>query len=481
MATLISNPTELAFAQWMAAEEQARERAVVLARAYHDGEQAVYLTERMKKVLGSDAKFNLNLARTVVMAVAEILGVTAFAHPDSEQVQFAARVWSASRMDERHTDVHEGALRDGEYFVLVDWDTDKRLPRLTPQQRYTDASVTIAGNLAQTGDGFGMRAFYPDGDDNLPMQYAVKRWVEYRDGKAYQRATKYYPDHVEKYIANGGGWELTLDEGDQVREDGFIPWVDQAGKPIGVPVIHFKNPGMRCEAWDAIPLQQVVNKALIDTLMAADMTAFRIFVALGFIPTSDGLEQRKNIKGVIENALDIEPGQIVGTTKSVGTADFRAIEPASLDALLALIERATIWTAMVTGTPVSRFQLTRQVSAVEAQKEGKEPLIAKARNRQTRFGNSWADCMAMARRLNNVYGDQMLDEATPIVPQWQSLETRNIDNLTAEWKAKRDAGVPREQIWREMGYSPEQIAAMKEMPEYKAMLAMMETGLSMQG
>ena len=46
------------------------------------------------------------------------------------------------------------------------------------------------------------------------------------------------------------------------------------------------------------------------------------------------------------------------------------------------------------------------------------------------------------------------------------------------WKSKRDAGVPREQLWSEMGYSPEQIQMMQAMPEYAAMQALMTAGLA---
>jgi len=471
---------ELAYMQWLTQEEQARERAIIQMRAFYDGDQQVYLTERMKRVLGTDTRLNLNLVRTVVQAVAELLIVNRFDCPDEAVAQWARDVWRANRMDQYSSDVHEGILRDGEYFVIVDWDSENKRPRFTPHQRYTDPTVFVSGANSANGDGFGCRAYYPNDDDSQPMEYACKRWTEdLGSGKARQRMTRYYPDRIEKYASDGLSWiPITDPEDNQVWP---LPWVDAAGKPLGIPVVHFRNPGLRPEAWDALPIQKMLNKLLVDLLMSADITAFRIFVALGFVPTSDGEPPRKNARGEVENALDIEPGQVIGTTRAANEAEFRAIEPAQLTPLLDAIEKAINWIAMVTDTPLSRFQVTRQVASSESQKESRESLFAKARNRQIRFGNSWEDCLAMARRLANTFGNAGLDDGAAIETVWAPLETRSVSDLALEWKAKREAGIPREQLWSEMGYSAEQITAMKQMPEYVSLLQLMQMGMKVGG
>lgn len=463
--------TELAYAQWLSVEEQARERAVVQARAYHDGDQMVYLTERMKNVLGQNAKFNLNLVRTVVMAVAEILLISKFDCDDKKQADWANAIWLANRMDEKNADVHEATLRDGEHFIIVDWDTANARPRFTPHQRYTDPTVFVNESAGANGDGFGCRAFYPGDDFNQPMQYASKRWTEYLgNGQARQRKTDYYPAHIEKYELLGGQWvafreDFSQDTGELIWP---LPWLDQQGKPLGIPVIHFRNPELRPEAWDALPPQQLINKMLIDLLVSGDLTAFRIFVALGFLPTSDGKEPRTNSKGEIENALTLEPGGIVGTTKSASETSFNAIEPASLTPFLETIEKAIAWTAMATGTPASRFQLTGQVASADSQKEGSTPLYAKARNRQQRFGNGWSDCFAMARKLQNTFGTQKFIKDKSIAPVWNPLEPRDtLAELTEKEKfwsivantvAQTAGEISAEMVLRDLGWTDEQIA-----------------------
>ena len=70
----------------------------------------------------------------------------------------------------------------------------------------------------------------------------------------------------------------------------------------------------------------------------------------------------------------------------------------------------------------------------------------------------------MPRRLANVFGNAGLDEDVKFSTLWSHSES--LDEL----KQKKDLGVPQETIWAEMGYSPDQIAGMKETREYKMML-----------
>ncbi|MBM3748923.1 MAG: hypothetical protein FJW34_24410, partial [Acidobacteria bacterium] len=267
----------LSFLEWMSSQETARQKAVVKARNYHDGEQSTFLNDRLKEFLylgkeSGEPDFHLNVCRSVVTAITERLLVSGFDSANEGLAKWAWSVWSDNRLDAGQDEVHEGAIRDGEYFVLVDWDSEKRRVRFTPHQRYTDGS--------NGGDGFGCKIWYPDDNPALPATYAAKRWTEVTDNsKARQRMTLYYPERVEKYAASGAAWERVSDPGDAGWP---LAWVDQQGQPLGLPVIHFYNPALRCEAWDGIPLQNAINKTLIDLLATADLTAFRIFVALGW-------------------------------------------------------------------------------------------------------------------------------------------------------------------------------------------------------
>lgn len=466
------NEAQLAFAAWQAEEEKARQRAVVTARRYHDGLQDTFMTERMRQFLNvaDQYEFNLNICRLVVEVITErliVLGPTT-----NEKAEGAApvRAWAEALWHDVDGDilqesVHEGTPRDGEYFVIVDWDAQAGQGRMVPHGRFTDASVG--------GDNFGCKAHYPDDNTDLPMEYASKRWVEdLGSGRTRSRLNLYYPDRVEKYEVLGGGQLRPFqDEADAAWP---LPWVDQAGAPLGIPVIHFANtPDLRPEAWDAIPPQKAINKTLIDTVATADSTAFQVLVALGWIPTTDG----QPLKSDGSNAAQIAPGMILGTTKSKNDVDLKAIGAGDVRPLIELMISLIGWVAVVSSTPAARLSFTRQVAAEGTLKEQNEGLFAKVRKRQKRIGAGWVRCFEMARKLANTFGNAGLDEAVAIDVVWEPVQSRDTQDERDEWRAKRELGVPTEQLWSEMGYSLAEIERMRQSPEYQARLAMMQVGL----
>jgi hypothetical protein len=123
------NEAQLAFAAWQAEEEKARQRAVVMARRYHDGLQDTFMTERMRQFLNvSDSyEFNLNVCRLVVEVIAERLIVVG---PTTDEQagqaggvrEWAEAVWAGVDGAILQESVHEGTIRDGESFVMLDWD-----------------------------------------------------------------------------------------------------------------------------------------------------------------------------------------------------------------------------------------------------------------------------------------------------------------------------------------------------------------------
>ncbi len=468
---------ELAYLNWLAGEEMTRQTNVQQARDYYAGEHALSLTDRQREFLGvkSGGRFAANYCETVVNALAERLIVSGVTSQDQGVASWASEVFRANRLDSLQGDVHQGAIRDGVCFVIVDWNAETGLPRLTFHPRYVSSQ---AG-----GDGFGCKAFYPNDDHRQPMKYATKRWTEDLevDGKsvARQRLTVYFPERVEKYVLASvasrsgqyleAGWQPFADEDGGVWP---LPWVDQAGKPLGIAVKAFNNPDVRSELWNAIPLQDALNKALLDLLAGQDVSGFRIFFARGFFATTDGNPPKTDGS----NYLRMAPGQIIGTAEQ--QADFAPIDPPSLDPMLNVFWAMVLVLAQTTDTPASRFQLTRQVASAESQKESEGPLLAKGRDRQVDFGNSWEDTFGLARRLQNLYGAQQVDELAPIEVIWAPLEPRDEAAHIESLAVKREKlSVPLRQVWKEAGYSPDEIAEMEASPEFVARLRMLTVGL----
>jgi hypothetical protein len=451
---------ELAYSAWLAGEEATRQSNISLARDYYAGDHDVPLTERQKEYLGfneDESRFALNYCATVVDAVVDRLIVSTFSSENDTLAGDTWDWWQQNRMDEKQRNVHKNAVRDGEAFVIVDWDDEQERPRFSPHPRYVDA--------AQGGDGYGCKAHYPDDDPSQSMLYASKRWTEKVDGREQQKMNVYHPDRVEKYELKSDGdesdWRL-IDTvpwvtGMTVNEEGELEIAGDGGEPLGIPVIHFRNPSRQTELWDAIPIQDAVNKTALDILAAADTAGFPIFVAKGFTPTTDG--KAPDSDG--DNYIQLFPGAMVEVHQD---GDLDRVGMADLSPMLATLDNLVLKLAQITDTPTSRFQVTKQIAAEGTLKQQEEPLLSKVRVRQTLFGNSWEDVLYMARVLYNEFGDGDLPADELVEAQWEPAETRDGKAKAEELGLKVEKlGIPLEQAWREAGYSQEEIDQMKAM------------------
>lgn len=478
------NLAQLSLAAWLADDEKDTQRAVLKARRYHFGKQFTFLTDRLKEFLDvndDDIKFRLNVCRAVVTAVTERLGVIGFDAPGGEVEtaegyqnplsDWAWNLWQQNRMDAKQDPVHGGAIRDSEYFVIVDWDADARRVRFTPHQRYTDVEVD--------GDGEGCRAFYANDDPNQPLEKVIKRWSEtYADANGRinqrQRMTVYLPDRVEKYAMERGQWALFDGDGD----GGIVNWTDRAGKPLGIAAVHFKNKDLLPEAQEAFSPQDGINKSYIDFLAAMDTAGMPVRYTLGFVPTADG----KPLAADQSNAMTITAGMWLHTQKNANEAAVGALDPFDPVKLLDAIDRQILYIAILTDTPVARFQFSRQVAAEGTLKEQEEPLYKKVEQRQILLGNGWEDVMTLARKLANAFGNAGLDEAPAFQTRWADPRSRTTQEKKEEAEAKKATGVPDEHLWREVwGYDEKTIARLKQSDEYKAKLALMQVGMLSSG
>jgi hypothetical protein len=458
---IVTGDTQILLSQMEAMEavEADRQREVLVARRYHEGKHGAKLTTRLLEFLARDLniggpEFRMNVCKNVVTALSERLIIEGFDSKDESFIEWAWNLWQALRLDSMQEEVHEAALRDGEYFIIVDWDEENERPCMTPHQRYTSIDVN--------GDGYGCKMFYEENDHNQKPLFGLKQWLEQSNSSIVERRTLYFPDRIERYIRDNRG-EWTPFRGVLGDKPWPTPWVDNEDKPLGIALKHFKNKGLQCEAWDAIPMQNAINKSVIDLLSASDQTAFRVFVALGFIPTVDGKPPADDRS----NWLEVEPGQIIGTTKPPGDASFNAIDPADLSTLMDLAHQLVLWAAMVTNTPVTRFISTKLIASDETLKEQEGPLLSRVRSRQTSFGNTWSECFELAAKLQNVMGEPVkYPEPFDLDPLWVDANARGQQERIDLLIKKQKLGIPRSQLWLEAGYNKKTIRRMEA--EYQA-------------
>jgi hypothetical protein len=458
-------------------EIRAHQEAVLLARNYYNGKQDVYLNARALEYLGlhKENPFRFNICRTIVLSLAQELNLLGFGtdeedDPESQEEaskpvsEWAARVFAENKIDSLQDTIHESAFSDSESFVIVEWDPIEERPKLIYNPYFVDPD---AG-----GDGMGVYMIYENDDPEQRPIAAVKRWIERIPAGPNMtplsrlRATIYYPDHIERWVfENNGVWEHFIEETGQINEDGeavsidwSIPNKDGAGEPLGIPVFHFKNKGLRPEHWDAIPMQDATNKTLVDILAAGDLTAFQSFFGFGFFPTTDG----QSPKSDGSNLMKMGPAQFNGTTKKPGDASLQVITGQDSTFLMNQLKDTVLLTAQITDTPASKFVVTAAIASDKTIKEQERGLRKKAKNRRGLFSDPWVGVFDMARKLSNLFGAAGLSEEVSIFPLWDHTETLE------ELSQKKDAlEIPIEQLWREAGYTETQIESMKNAPSFR--------------
>jgi hypothetical protein len=417
-------------------QQQADERRVdyELARQYYGGEHDTALTDRLKKFLPPRLKFRDNFCNVVVDALAERLEVIGFESNVEAISDWAWEVWQQNRMDYMQVVVHTETVMLGDSYVLCDWDVENGRPRWTHQlaemilPHYSEVTRTI--------------------------DWASKKWIQHmKIGEEPEtRLNLYYPDRVEKYVARGGVWAKYQDEEDLTWP---LPWVASDGSPIGVPLIHFRNRPLgadfgQSEIINVIPMQDLLNKTLIDLIMVLDTLAF---------------PQRYTVDiNHGSSRLEILPGSVTEFhTEADGGGQVGQWAAAPVDGPLRAIEGIVQHIAGTTRTPQHLFQIAAGMPSGEALKTAETGLVKKAQQRMVNFGNSWEDCITMGLKIQAAFGQAI---STPddlrVQVEWGDPETRNEQAHLEALKAKMELGISKHQIWRELGYSQEQIDQMEE-------------------
>lgn len=465
------NPTTVIDA-WQESGDTVRQHGYSAFRDYYDGDQGTQLTNRQRAYLQIKIgqEFNDNHCATVVDALAERLTVTGFDAGD-QSIQLW-EWWNANRMDGQQGITHRSAVRDGDMYAIVEWDNDNSRPCIEYEHAFDGES--------------GIEVVYSQ-DKRRRIEFAVKIWetvlkwdevrsssgeLKSRSGKLTRRANLYYPDRIEKYInyEDSGGW-VHFQSKDEVWPLPLRAW---DGKELGVPVFHFLNADQgynygTSELKRVVPIQNALNKSVIDLLAAADTTAFRIFWMIGDDPSG----------------IQIAPGTWVYSEKPPGGEEGVAIgyfRGEDLSKLIGLVDGFVIEIARVSRTPISYFQASGQRPAEGTLKQEEVGLVARAKDRQIGFGNAWEDIMAYCRRIFNSFGavspGEQMDETQIISTLWADPETRNAKDHLEALQIKGELGVPSEVLWEEMGYDAAAIAKMKAIVgEERALNATMGGGL----
>ena len=354
----------------------------------------------------------------------------------------AWRIWERNDMDTGSSQTHIESLVKGIGYVLVSPGPEGAL--ITAEDGQECYVVRIPGTKFRLA--------------------GLKRWV---DAYGYPNVTLYLPDRVEKYVYQqpirveaGQSPQVTWGVNSLVpKQVEGEPW--PLPHTLGaVPLVPFPNrPRLSLnvsgvsELESLLPLQDAVNKELIDLLVASEFAAFRQRWVTGLeIPTDpDTGRQMEPFKTAVDRLWVVEP---TGTGDEPKFGEFSATD---LVPYVKAIELLVQQVASITRTP-AHYLLAGQaiLPSGETLRASEAGLVAKARRKHLYWGDGWVEVMKMALSVEGTDTTQMNGNTQWMDPEMKT-ESAHIDALTK----LMGIGVPLEQLWLDAGYTPQQIERFK--------------------
>lgn len=420
-------------------------RLAKLERYYARDHDLAFATAKFQNAFGAMFReFALNLCPAICDAVRDRLRVTGFgvestdsrddmARSAGQTARDARRIWRRNQMDARSGVIHKEALKTGDSFAIV-WPDDSGKAVIFPNRSASCAAVY---------------------DDETPgrIKWAAKYW---RRADRRIRLNLFYSDRIEKYISRRECETLAPDARD------FVPFdpgaadssAEKSGftvrNPYGVvPLFHFaNNAGLETEGISeiaaAIPIQDGLNKAVLDMLVAMEFCAYRQRWAAGIEIEydADGKPKAPFTAGI--DHLWISENQ---------NTRFGDFEAANLEQFLKVKDGFRIDMASVTGTPISYLLPPhRGFPSGEALWNAETRFIAKVRDRQASFGQTWADVMAFALRLEGA------EREARLITDWEDAAKMSVRETLENIILKKEIGISRERALIEAGYGADEIA-----------------------
>jgi hypothetical protein len=400
---------DLALLNWVAQDYKEQQERHVKLRDWYNGDHDIPLTDRQKEYLSRDPlfPFSVNYLRRPVNLCVERLEVEGFDAPagiggkDGLLMQW----WEANRMDGLQKQVIRSCAVDGDTYVLIEWDEAAGRPAFYHEPAWDGSE--------------GVKIHYVS-NMRREMTFASKRWTELNvkpDGKidSISRLNIYTPTEVKRYKASRESWEL--------YEDGQKPAVESS--LIGViPVVHFRWRDSGVTNWgeseikQLIPIQELINKSVLDELEVGDNQAFQRLIISGMQAPADPVSF--SINDVL--FIGAQGGNLPAVT---------VVPPGDLAAVRGQVEAHITRMAQLSEIPRQYFMETSQVASGDTQRADDSMLVAKVRSESVALGNAWEDVMRIALKYNAEYGSgPVIDDDERIVTQW--AEFSRVDPLAAE-------------------------------------------------
>lgn len=405
---------------------------------YYAGRQPLaFLSPSAKEALGNRLHaLACNFPRLVVDSLSERLRIEGIRSDAGDEVWAA---WRASGMEDGSCQLHTEALALRRAFVIVWADADGR-PVVTVE---SPRQVIVQRDPA-----------------TRQVTVALKRWIA--DSKAH--AVMFEPDKVTRYTSLG-----------DVPDGGAIPptgWkvTESFSNPFGVvPVVPFINTGRLLdfdgvsEMRDVMDLTDALNKLLADAMVSSEFHArARRWVTGLEIIEEDVIDPVTGLptgEKIPVNPFDNEAGKLWQAENP--DTKFGQFDPARLDGYSDLIATLTQMIGAISALPPTYLGLWGdQPASADAIRSAEASLVTRALARQRTFGQAWS---MVARLMASVITNKAVRDLTADVI-WASAETRTpAQAADAAMKLVSAGIIPVEQALDDLGYTPDQIVAMRGM------------------
>ena len=394
--------------EWGLAQLRKKAQLYLLYRNYYDGiHRLTFATKDWQNEFGTIfSGFADNLCPSVIAAVRNRLSIVGFsgtgdpsADPipslrvgriggESDEADTAWAIWQRNRMDRRQKTIYKRALIAGDCAVIAWPDPENERQAVI----YPQKPDQVACRYSEDAPG--------------RIEYAVKAWMQ-PDKRA--RVTLYYEDRIERYASPG----RTSGGGLPERADRLVPWegTDEnpeqpvLDNPYGrVPVIVFgydadEGEYGKSRLHDVIPLQDALNKAVADMLIAGEFQAIPQRLIIGWAPTEfnpDGTPKPPWKSGA-DRILTL-------ANENAKVAEWAA---ANLEAFIKEQDSFRSEIARVSQTPLHYLLLSGQFPSGDAMHAAEAPLDAIVQDTQDGFGTSHEELMDLCLKIETGQGAQM--------------------------------------------------------------------------
>lgn len=352
-----------------------------------------------------------NRAEVTISLVDDPVGETAWEEWESEGMPLVS--------DQIHSDV----FKYGDAFLIID---------KTGVWRQEPSEIAVRYSKENPGQIEAAAKLWRDPDDTVHLYvYRTDGLTKHVTKQPRKKGTRLTP---EMFSADGPASDL----------------------PQGIPVVHFSNKvygkyGIS-ELLPVIPLQDALNKAEMDLIIAMEYQAFRQrWIAGVDVEIDPETGMPKNFPG------SHGPGNYLSfSDPEAKVGEFGA---ADLAPYIKVIDNLRAQIARVSGIPPHYFFSNDSGATVsgETLKVAESRFTRKGKRQQRCFGKVWEFAMDLVLEITDAAGGADYQEGTDLNALWEETSPRSESEDLDVLIKKQVIGVPNSQLQMECGYDPDEV------------------------